>query len=66
MYYTALIFQIACLKAHYTYSELLYSRKISRAPIFEDFKDFLLTSKVLSTKFLAADQKQVNILCSLL
>ena len=28
-----------------------YSRNISRAPIFEDFEDFLLTSKILSSNF---------------
>ena len=33
---------------------LLYSGKILRASIFEDFEDFLLTSKILSSKFLAA------------
>ena len=34
--------------------QVLYSRNISRAPIFKDFEDFLLTSKILSLKFLAA------------
>ena len=33
---------------------VVYSRNILRAPIFEDFEDFLLTSKILSSKFLAA------------
>ena len=32
------------------YLYIPYSRNISRAPIFEDFEDFLLTSKILSLK----------------
>ena len=38
------------------YAYLLYSWKISRAPIFEDFKDFLLTSKILSLNFWLLDK----------
>ena len=46
----------AIYKVHtYVTACIPYSRNISRALTFEDFEDFLLTSKILSSKFLAAN-----------